>query len=582
MVEKTNISRPTLMSVYPDSTLLKPCPALHKLFYSIDHRKLQSLVLGWIRDSKHAPTASIQPPRLKGSNVSEHSAKDGVVRMKQGARNSVSLDQEESLNSDYREGMRARTYEELEEIWKSSLTRNRIIERLTDFDWPEGITYSMIASIIFETTRWNRMLYQWNACCLDYGDGEEVKNLLGKKDAYSSRHRLYQTITPAELVKRISEELSNYCSHSIFLDTPPTKAAEMLSLTETKRAEEDWTKSFTRIRIVSCESATSVCNYGLNILHIPKTPWCLVSGYFGVNRQEEKEMLFTAIAHAFGAQKVLHNATRMRSGSDHTQYKTGILGELHGRDPLALREVLVNEYHVLDGDVMSSRLKAGKGKAMDRNQAEDGPLVRADKRKRDDKSGLYEKIARHEKDRFNGAGDELNAEASAEANSHIQHPREQKMQASRSEAEKKKREREVNELFGQDERLSVQRSGSVDGQANEIAIEDLPRFERTKYDLILPMPEMNGYGDLTKSDLRKSPIQLRLDGTHVLAGLRKLVRAGLDGEKFESSAVKKKLASSDVGQTTKGLPEWLVDIRGTRVCVGLEDDDNEEEEEEAD
>ncbi|MCO5555806.1 hypothetical protein L7F22_009351 [Adiantum nelumboides] len=475
--------------------------------------------------------------------------------------------------------MRARTYDQLEKIWRSGLMRRQVIERLTEIDWPEGITYSMISTIIFESSRVNRTHWHWNACCLDYGDDEEVKSLLGKKDAFLSRHRLYRTITPAELVKGISEELQNYCSHSIFLDTP-SKAAEMLSLTEAKQAEEDWTKPFTRIRIVSCDSANNVCNYGLHILHIPKTPWCLISGTVADHQTaEERDMTYTAIAHAFGARKVLHNsAGTAKSNRNHIQMRTGKLGELQGRDASALREILVNEYHVLDGDVMSSRLKGGKGRAMDRNQAEDGPLVRAEKRKRDDKSGLYEKIARQEKDRFNGAGDELEGDVSSEANSGIQHPRDQKLQASKSEAEKKKREREVNELFGQDERLLLQRSESSHSHSNEETFEDLPRIERIKYDLFLPMPEMNGYGEITRAKLRKSPIQLRLDGTHVLAGLRKMVGAGLDGDKFKLS--QDNHPSATAMQTTKGLPEWLVDVRGTRVCVGLEEEDNEDDDEE--
>lgn len=574
MVELTNSSKAALMPVYPGSTLMKPCPALQKLLYSIEYRRLTSVVLDWIRDIRYSPTRNVQPPQLTKSKVSEFVkfSKDGVASLKKGAQKNISLTQEDLLKLDYREEMRAKTYEQLERIWRSGLTRKQVLERVTEIDWPQGITYSMIATLIFESSRFMRLHWHWNACCLDYGDDEEVKNLLGKKDAFLSRHKLYRTITPAELIKEISAELRNYCSHSIFLDTP-TKAAEMLSTTDTKQKEEDWTKAFVRIRIVSCDSATNVCNYGLNILHIPKSPWCLISGTLGnYQTADEREMVFTAIAHAFGARKVLHNAAA-KSNRIHTQFRSGKLGELQGRDPVSLRDILVSEYHVLDGDVMSSRLKGGKGRAMDRNQAEDGPLVRAEKRKRDDKSGLYEKIARQEKDRFNAADEALGED-------HIRHPREQKLLASRSEAEKKKREREVNELFGYDERLLSQRREVFDGQANEEAFEDLPRLERIKYDLFLPMPQMNGYGAIARSRLRKSPIQLRLDGTHVLAGLRKLVAAGLDGEKFEQVEKRKDGLTTNEKSMTKGLPEWLVDVRGTRVCIGLEEEDDDENENE--
>lgn len=73
----------------------------------------------------------------------------------------------------------------------------------------------------------------------------------------------------------------------------------------------------------------------------------------------------------------------------------------------------------------------------------------------------------------------------------------------------------------------------------------------------LPFPALNGYGRVSEESIQSAPIVLRLQGSHILAGLQRFVAAGLD------------CANDDDGRSA-GLPTWLTEIRGTRVSIGLD------------
>ena len=57
------------------------------------------------------------------------------------------------------------------------------------------------------------------------------------------------------------------------------------------------------------------------------------------------------------------------------------------------------------------------------------------------------------------------------------------------------------------------------------------------------------------------PIHLRLQGSHVLAGLRSLVRCGME----------RSVATGE----SRGLPTWLTEVRSTKVKVGIATDGSE-------
>jgi hypothetical protein len=78
--------------------------------------------------------------------------------------------------------------------------------------------------------------------------------------------------------------------------------------------------------------------------------------------------------------------------------------------------------------------------------------------------------------------------------------------------------------------------------------------------MMLPFPTLDGYGAVSKETSQAHPIILRLEGNHILAGLRTLVTTGLDDSSTPEEA----------GEGSAGLPAWLSEIRGTRVSVGVD------------
>ncbi len=67
------------------------------------------------------------------------------------------------------------------------------------------------------------------------------------------------------------------------------------------------------------------------------------------------------------------------------------------------------------------------------------------------------------------------------------------------------------------------------------------------------------------ADPDKPKIKLRLEGTHVLAGLRKLVAAGMDRSTARLDAGEAEDDESHV--RLDGIPGWLSEVRGTKLVV---------------
>lgn len=101
--------------------------------------------------------------------------------------------------------------------------------------------------------------------------------------------------------------------------------------------------------------------------------------------------------------------------------------------------------------------------------------------------------------------------------------------------------------------------------------------------LHLPFPAVEGYTRPSMRLLQSAPIRLRVEGSHVQAGLRKLVRAGLDDRRDmeQSNALAAPGAGEDEdgeGEARRrereklfpsGLPSWMTQIKGTNVVVGM-------------
>lgn len=66
--------------------------------------------------------------------------------------------------------------------------------------------------------------------------------------------------------------------------------------------------------------------------------------------------------------------------------------------------------------------------------------------------------------------------------------------------------------------------------------------------------------------LTAEPIRIRLEGSHVHAGLRRLVLAGLDERKMNWLTDDEAAHGREI---TSGLPSWITQIKGTNVVVGM-------------
>ncbi len=363
-----------------------------------------------------------------------------------------------------------------------------------------------------------------------------------------------------------------------------------------------WTDEFSYFRIVLAPAPSDVCSTGLHILHLPRTPFLLVSGSLG-RGTENREMALSAFASAAGAATV--NYAKPTAGSaaarkllaelnDAGEDAAGnrrTLGELRGKDPLALREILLHESGRLSstsemGAAPAGVAGGGKARQMKRSTGgsgegvEDGPLIAPLKRRREEDLNAFG--IRPPTPPASSSEWETVSLSSASTSTRptqrrqsltpsSQTPHEAQSQARQSLTARMEAQREANELFGP---ASTHDLDSKDGDM-------LPRVERIEYELHLPFPAMQRYNTRSLVDManynadpEKPKIKLRLEGTHVLAGLRKLVAAGMDrrtqrldageGEDDEDDEV-----GHGGGGAVKldGLPGWLTEVRGTKVVV---------------
>lgn len=99
----------------------------------------------------------------------------------------------------------------------------------------------------------------------------------------------------------------------------------------------------------------------------------------------------------------------------------------------------------------------------------------------------------------------------------------------------------------------------------------------------LPFPVKAPYKTPTLPDGAEdaaNAIKLRVEGTHVLAGLRKLVAAGMDRHtEYRAKGTDASNSGSGSGERQKlrGLPGWMTEVRGTKVVVALPGEGEDEE-----
>ncbi|PWN49042.1 hypothetical protein IE53DRAFT_388762 [Violaceomyces palustris] len=589
----TSASR-TLLTSYPDHHPIPHSVQTRRLVQKLDKSELIHLATSWL--------ASVRPHHLRPTLSRRSSSKT----------TSSSSDPRPTTSSllDLSEERRARNLEELFFLWDVAMrdpkvAKLRAIDRLIEVDWPQGFSLGMIAEIELLHSN-NRRIASgrtWVVAKFHYGHRASASSSSSSSSVDRRQAR------PIFSKPAFAKELGHYFQHHLYLsddfiglgedeeegvgvagggggdgggdleaeldgDGPtsvrsgPPVGPKPGVLGPRRRAlvGTHWTRNFVQLRLVLAPLPNDVYSPGLQILLVPHSPYLLVSGNLSRGPgSETREMALTALANSVGAQTVLlaqppagssaaaaRARGKQKAGGDDevaSQEEGEVgegqekVGELKGKDPLALLEILTQEQSS-SGDPSSSVFMGGKGREMRSGTegggvvVEDGPLVAPSRRRREDDAytlGIRlptPPLLEDPRGRSN-----LEPPMVPLPPSEVKRLKRRKLESTQANL------REVRELFG---------------NQSPYDDSDLARIERVDYELDLPFPEHETYNQPRMGqEADAEPIRLRLEGSHVLAGLRTFVRSRLYRVEGED----------DQAKSGGGLPSWLVDLKGTRVKV---------------
>ncbi|KDN40431.1 hypothetical protein K437DRAFT_238871 [Tilletiaria anomala UBC 951] len=541
----------SLLTSYEGQTVSPSSSHARKLLMRLDKPELISLALGWLRFS-----SSIHlPPQLSRRPPREHTQRRG-----------------DWAALDLSEERRARTLEDCITIWDGPMRDQRVpkvraVDRVLEVDWSDGLSFGMLAEIELAYLKARRTSRTWVAAKLEYAP-DRVQ---------------HPTVSSVLLRDLYTQELRHYFAHYLHLSQPrtavPSTPPRSVSPPPTRGAEkfktasgDDWTTAFTCLRLTLAPTSAELCASGFYILHIPRTPWLLISGSPG-RGLENRTIALAAFAQAAGARSVNVSIPPIQFQAAITAGKAAMaaaddtvtggerevtlpknVAELKGRDPLSLRDILARD--ALPG--------GGKGLDMVTGYVEDGPLVDAVHRRRETEAVIiYGRLltpppSLEERREQQDIGAALGQHAPA------LHASVKRLSDREVEQRRFKRRREAKEMFG--------------AQGDD----SLPMVPRIDFELRLPFPRIAPYKVPSMALLDAEPIRIRLEGSHVQAGLRKLVLAGLDERADATSTSSPAAASSNVvaaeaSESTRdsskeyavGLPSWLTQVKGTNVVIGL-------------
>ncbi|GAC71782.1 hypothetical protein PANT_5d00066 [Moesziomyces antarcticus T-34] len=560
MLPQPSSSRSKLAS-HEDHHVVPHSISLRRLLSRLDKAELIALVARWLDNAG----PSFLPPML--SRRQPRAGEDDPASNLMLYHSILDLNEER----------RCRSLDELRLLWTGPMAdpkvpKARAVDRITDVDWPEGLSYAMVAELDLFGMHARPLSKTWTTVRLEYDDDVDASA------------RGWERLTEAQIRTRLSSELAHYFEHHIYLYPRSPAPAPDTKHTD-KPFTNPWTDGFSYFRIVLAPAPSDICAAGLHILHLPRTPFLLVSGSLG-RGAENREMALSAFASAAGAATL--NYARPTGGSaaaakllaqlneagEDAAGNRRTLGELRGKDPTALRQILLHESGQLSTTAETSSAGAGvaggnKARQMRRSNGgrggvEDGPLIAPLKRRREehlDTLGIRPPTPPASGSDWDTLSLSSSTSRAKKRESHtptLQAPHEAQASARSALSARTESRREANELFG-----PAPASGADDA---------LPRVERLEYELHLPFPSMQRYNTRRLVDMHaynadpdKPKIKLRLEGTHVLAGLRKLVAAGMDRSTARLDAGEAEDDESHV--RLDGIPGWLSEVRGTKLVV---------------
>lgn len=312
---------------------------------------------------------------------------------------------------------------------------------------------------------------------------------------------------PSKLQINLARELQLYFGHYTYL-FPPEAAAEQAFATPRNTGDGPaWFGAFTVIRVCAAPLPHNVCGRGGGgALWLLYIPHTPWVLYSGgMGRQDSPSEARKLVLHAF-AQAVGAQRVFLPSQAASSDPPAS---ELKGRDALGLRKAILQ----------AQAPSGGHGAGLLEATAEDAPLTEPSLRRRETVP-------------VRAYG--LPTASTDDGREHAA------------------REREAADLFGTEDAR-------------------LPCVRRIEYELRLPFPAGllgDEYRAPPEDLLVTNPIQLRLDGAHVAAGLRKIVLAGLDVD--EPGSYFGLDDDNDPPPTARqGLPLWLTEVRGTNIVIGL-------------
>ncbi|CCF52898.1 hypothetical protein NDA14_006217 [Ustilago hordei] len=566
MISQPSSSRNKLTS-HEDYHIVPHSISLRRLLSRLDKTELISLVTRWLDNpgpSYISPMLSRRQPRPGEDDPASNLVLYHAIL-------------------DLNEERRCRSMDELRLLWTGPMAdpkvpKARAVDRITDVDWPEGLSYAMVAQLDLTYMHARQLSKTWTTVKLEYDDEVDAA---GKG---------WERLSEVQIRSRLGSELAHYFEHHIYLH-PRSR--------DNKEAKKDvsttleWTDDFSYFRIVLAPLPSDICSTGLHILHIPRTPFLLVSGSLG-RGTENKEMALSAFASAAGAATV--NYAKPTAGSaaarkllnelnevgEDSAGNRRTLGELRGKDPLALREILLHESGRLSStsDISAAPAGvAGGGKVRQMRKAnggsgpgaEDGPLIAPLKRRREEDSNTFG-IRPPTPPASGSEWETLSLSSASTSVRPTQRRQSFTLGSSETPQEIHSHTREALTVQMESQREANELFGPAPSSASD---ESLPRVERIEYELQLPFPDMQKYNTRSLVDMEaynadpdKPRVKLRLEGTHVLAGLRKLVAAGMDRrtQRLDAGEVDEE-KDDKAGVKLDGLPGWLTEVRGTKVVV---------------
>ncbi|KAI3483779.1 hypothetical protein L1887_53369 [Cichorium endivia] len=193
MLPQPSSSRSKLAS-HEDHHVVPHSISLRRLLSRLDKAELIALVARWLDNAG----PSFLPPML--SRRQPRAGEDDPASNLMLYHSILDLNEER----------RCRSLDELRLLWTGPMAdpkvpKARAVDRITDVDWPEGLSYAMVAELDLFGMHARPLSKTWTTVRLEYDDDVDASA------------RGWERLTEAQIRTRLSSELAHYFEHHIYL-----------------------------------------------------------------------------------------------------------------------------------------------------------------------------------------------------------------------------------------------------------------------------------------------------------------------------------------------------------------------------